>query len=47
MIELYTVKNGVLFHWFKYNTLGVHVAVHGFHGNLGCEKRVIREMTPL
>jgi len=33
---LYTVKNGVLFHWFKYNTQG---CCSGFHGNLGCETR--------
>jgi len=30
--------------WFKYNTLG---CCSGFHGNLGCETKVIREMPPL
>ena len=39
-----TFKNGVLFHWFKYNTLWCR---SGFHGNLGCETRIIREMSPL
>jgi len=29
--QLYTVKNGVSFHWFKYNTLGCCI---GFHGNI-------------
>jgi len=43
-IHLCTVKNGVLFHWFKYNTLG---CCSGFHGNLGCETRNLRKMSPL
>ena len=38
--QLYTVKNGVSFHWFKYNTLGCCI---GFHGNISVKARIPRK----